>query len=125
MTKVHQRPNMATPSEASSFVDEFDRLEQGREERLRVLDAEFKAKKRAIQKDVDDDQKTILEDAKNQGVNKGVTRMLPPRRSPPAASRLNWTLGMRTGKASSRPSFPRPQTASGLSSPLIQPRISK
>ncbi|PWJ93570.1 hypothetical protein C8D77_101249 [Mesorhizobium loti] len=76
MTKVHERPNRASPSEAGSFVEEFDRLEQEREEKLRVLDAEFKVKKRAIQKATDADQKEILGDAKKHGVNKGVIRAI-------------------------------------------------
>ncbi|MER8616010.1 hypothetical protein NKG99_04015 [Mesorhizobium sp. M1409] len=76
MTKVHERPNRASPSEAGSFVEEFDRLEQEREEKLRVLDAEFKVKKRAIQKSTDADQKEILSDAKKHGVNKGVIRAI-------------------------------------------------
>lgn len=76
MTAIHERPNRATPSEAASFIEEFDRLEQDREEKLRVLDAEFKAKKRAIQKIANDDQKSILEDAKKQGVGKGIVRAI-------------------------------------------------
>ncbi len=76
MTKVHERPNRASPSEAGSFVEEFDRLEQEREEKLRVLDAEFKVKKRAIQKATDADQKEIMSDAKKHGVNKGVIRAI-------------------------------------------------
>lgn len=76
MTKVHERPNRASPSEAGSFVEEFDRIEQDREEKLRVLDAEFKVKKRAIQKAANEDQKEILEDAKKHGVNKGVIRAI-------------------------------------------------
>ncbi|CAH2399148.1 hypothetical protein [Mesorhizobium ventifaucium] len=76
MTKVHERPNRASPSEAGSFVEEFDRLEQDREEKIRALDAEFKVKKRAIQKAINDDQKEILEDAKKHGVNKGVIRAI-------------------------------------------------
>lgn len=76
MTKVHERPNRASPSEAGSFVEEFDRLEQEREEKLRVLEAEFKVKKRAIQKATDTEQKEILGDAKKHGVNKGVIRAI-------------------------------------------------
>ncbi|TJV51124.1 MAG: hypothetical protein E5Y01_16175 [Mesorhizobium sp.] len=76
MTKIHERPNLPTPSEAGSFVEEIDRMEQEREERLRVLDADYKVKKRAIQKEIDEGQKEILEDAKNQGVTKGVIRAL-------------------------------------------------
>lgn len=76
MTTIHERPNRASPSEAGSFVEEFDRLEQDREEKIRALDAEFKVKKRAIQKSISDDQKEILEDAKKHGVNKGVIRAI-------------------------------------------------
>lgn len=76
MTTIHERPNRASPSEAGSFVEEFDRLEQDREEKIRALDAEFKVKKRAIQKAINDDQKEILEDAKKHGVNKGVIRAI-------------------------------------------------
>ena len=76
MAKIHERPNRATPSEAASFIEEFDRIEQDREEKLRLLDVDFKAKKRAIQKAANDDQKSILEDAKKQGVNKGVVRAI-------------------------------------------------
>jgi hypothetical protein len=76
MTAIHERPNRATPSEAASFIEEFDRIEQDREEKLRVLDAEFKAKKRVIQKVANDDQKSILEDAKKQGVGKGIVRAI-------------------------------------------------
>ncbi|TJU73578.1 MAG: hypothetical protein E5Y15_32715 [Mesorhizobium sp.] len=76
MTAIHERPNRASSSEAGSFVEEFDRLEQDREEKIRALDAEFKVKKRAIQKAVNDDQKEILEDAKKHGVNKGVIRAI-------------------------------------------------
>lgn len=76
MTTIHERPNRASPSEAGSFVEEFDRLEQDREAKLAALDAEFKTKKRAIQKAVNEEQKEILEDAKKQGVNKGVIRAI-------------------------------------------------
>jgi len=73
---VHERPNRASAKEAASFVEEFDRLEQVREEKLRLLEADFKTKKRAIQKEVDGDQAVLLADAKKQGVNKGVIRAL-------------------------------------------------
>lgn len=76
MSAIHERPNRASPSEAASFVEEFDRLEQVREEKLRLIEAELKAKKRAIQKEVNDDQKVLLDDAKKQGVNKGIIRAL-------------------------------------------------
>ncbi len=76
MTAIHERPNRASPSEAGSFVEEFDRLEQLREEKLRQLDAKFKADKRAINKGINEDQKGILEDGKKQGVNKGVIRAI-------------------------------------------------
>lgn len=76
MTAIHERPNRASPSEAGSFVEEFDRLEQLREEKLRQLDAKFKAEKRAINKGINEDQKGVLEDGKKQGVNKGVIRAI-------------------------------------------------
>lgn len=76
MAKVHERPNRASPSEAASYVEEFDRLEQVREEKLRVLDAEFKQKKRAINKEINADQKGQLDDAKKQGINKGIIQTL-------------------------------------------------
>lgn len=76
MAKVHERPNRASPSEAASYVEEFDRLEQQREEKLRVLDAEFKQKKRAINKEINADQKSQLDDAKKQGINKGIIQTL-------------------------------------------------
>lgn len=76
MTKIHERPNRASPSEAGSFVEEFDRLEQDRETKLAALDAEFKAKKRAINKEINEDQQEILADGKKQGVNKGVIRAI-------------------------------------------------
>lgn len=74
--RVHERPNRASAKEAASFVEEFDRLEQVREEKLRQLDADFKVKKRAIQKEVNTDQKVLLDDAKKQGVNKGIIRAI-------------------------------------------------
>jgi hypothetical protein len=73
---IESGANRATASEAASFVDEFDRLERDREEQLRKLDAEFKAKKRAINSKVNEDQRSILTDAKKVGVNKGVIRAL-------------------------------------------------
>lgn len=76
MTAIHERPNRASPSEAGSFVEEADRHEQDRENRLSALDAEFKAKKRAINKEINESLKEIFEDAKKQGVNKGVVRAI-------------------------------------------------
>jgi hypothetical protein len=76
MARVLEGRNRATASEAASFVDEFDRLEQERERKLDELDAEFKAKKRAINSKVNADQKSLLTDAKKVGVKKGVIRSL-------------------------------------------------
>lgn len=73
---VHQRPNRASPSEAGSFVDEYDRLEQDRESRLAQIDADFKQKKRDLNKSVNGDQKAILAEAKKQGVTKAVVRAI-------------------------------------------------
>lgn len=74
--KVHERQNSATPSEAASFVEEYDRIEQSREVKLAELDAEFKKKKRDINKAVNADQKAILEDAKKVGVKKNIIRAI-------------------------------------------------
>lgn len=76
MARILEGKNRATESEAASFVDEFDRLEREREEKLRELEADFKAKKRAINAKVNEDQKSILTDAKKVGVPKGVIRAL-------------------------------------------------
>lgn len=76
MARVLEGRNRATADEAASFVDEFDRLEQERERKLDELDAEFKAKKRAINAKVNADQKSLLTDAKKVGVNKGVIRAI-------------------------------------------------
>ena len=76
MARVLEGRNRATATEAASFVEEFDRLEQVREVKLAELDAEFKKKKRDINKGINADQKGILEDAKKMGVKKGVIRAL-------------------------------------------------
>ncbi|MBN9073988.1 MAG: hypothetical protein J0H34_20800 [Rhizobiales bacterium] len=76
MARVLEGRNRATADEAASFVDEFDRLEQERERKLDEIDAEFKAKKRAINSKINADQKSILTDAKKVGVKKGVIRAL-------------------------------------------------
>ena len=76
MARILEGANRATDSEAASFVDEFDRLEREREDELRNLEADFKAKKRAINAKVNEDQKSILTDAKKVGVKKGVIRAL-------------------------------------------------
>lgn len=76
MARILEGRNRATEAEAASFVDEFDRLEREREEKLRQLDAEFKTKKRAINTKVNEDQKSLLTDAKKVGVAKGVIRAL-------------------------------------------------
>lgn len=76
MARVLEGRNRATASEAASYVEEFDRLEQVREVRLAELDAEFKKKKREVNKGINNDQKAILDDAKKVGVKKGVIRAL-------------------------------------------------
>lgn len=76
MARVIEGRNRATADEAASFVDEFDRLEQERERKIDEIDAEFKAKKRAINSKINADQKGILTDAKKVGVKKGVIRAL-------------------------------------------------
>ncbi len=72
MTRIHEGANRATESEAASFAEEIDRMEQDRENRLAQLDAEFKQKKRALNKSVSSDQKAIYSDAKKVGVKKAV-----------------------------------------------------
>jgi len=72
MPKVHEGANRATESEAASFADELDRMEQDRENRLAQLDADYKQKKRALNKSVNSDQAAIYADAKKVGVKKGV-----------------------------------------------------
>ncbi len=76
MAKIHEGRNRATAAEAASFVEEFDRLEQVREVKLAALDAEFKQKKRDVNKGINADQKGVLDDAKKMGVKKGVIRAL-------------------------------------------------
>lgn len=76
MARVLEGRNRANAKEAASFVEEFDRLEQVRETKLVELDAEFKKKKRDINKGINADQKAILDDAKKVGVKKGVIRAL-------------------------------------------------
>jgi len=72
MPKVHEGANRATESEAASFADELDRMEQDRENRLAQIDAEFKRKKRDLNKSINSDQAAIYADAKKVGVKKGV-----------------------------------------------------
>lgn len=68
--------NRASPDEAASFVQEYDRLEQVFEVKAAELDAEFKQKKRSLRKATSSEQAAILADAKKQGVKKGVIRAL-------------------------------------------------
>lgn len=76
MARVLEGRNRASAKEAASFVEEFDRLEQQREAKLAELDAEFKAKKRDLNKGINAEQKGLLADAKKMGVKKGVIRAL-------------------------------------------------
>lgn len=76
MPTIREGANRASPSEAASYVEEYDRMEQDRENRLAQLDAEFKQKKRDLNKSIDADQKAILEEAKRFGVKKGVIRAI-------------------------------------------------
>lgn len=68
--------NSATPAQAASWVAEINRLEIQREEKLAALDAEFKQKKREINKTINADQAAQMDDAKSQGVAKGVIRAM-------------------------------------------------
>ena len=89
--------NSATPAQAASFVAEINRLEIQREERLAELDAEFKAKKREVNKWINDDQGSIFDDAKSQGVAKGVIRaMIAEQKDLRKARRIQERAGERT-----------------------------
>ncbi|WP_378952182.1 hypothetical protein [Mesorhizobium sp. ANAO-SY3R2] len=74
--QVHERQNSATPSEAASYVEECDRLEQERERLLDELDAAFKKKKRELNKRINDEVASQLEDAKKVGVKKAIIRAI-------------------------------------------------
>lgn len=76
MARVLEGRNRATADEAASFVSELDRIEQNREVKLAELDAEFKKRKRDLNKQFDGDQAGIYEDAKKQGVAKGTLRAI-------------------------------------------------
>lgn len=68
--------NRASPEEAASFVAELDRIEQTREVKLADLDAEFRKRKRDLNKSFDGEQAGIYADAKKQGVAKGTLRAI-------------------------------------------------
>ncbi len=76
MAVIREGRNRATADEAASFVAELDRIEQKREVKLDELDAEFKKRKRDLNKQFDGDQAGIYEDAKKQGVAKGTLRAI-------------------------------------------------
>jgi len=76
VVKILEGRNRATPSEAASFVEEFDRFEQERERKLAEIDAEFKKQKRALNKEINSEQKSLCEDAKKVGVKKGIIRAI-------------------------------------------------
>lgn len=76
MAEIREGANRASPSEAASYVEEWDRIEQDKENRLDQLDAEYKEKKRTLVKSASGDQKAILEEAKRVGVKKGVVRAI-------------------------------------------------
>lgn len=76
MARILEGRNRATPEEAASFAAEIDRIEQQREVKLAELDAEFKKRKRDLNKQLDGEQAGIYEDAKGQGVAKGTLRAI-------------------------------------------------
>lgn len=76
MARILEGRNRATAEEAASFVAELDRIEQEREVKLAELDAEFKKRKRDLNKQFDGDQVGIYDDAKKQGVAKGTLRAI-------------------------------------------------
>ena len=76
MARVLEGRNRASADEAASFASEIDRIEQQREVKLAELDAEFKKRKRDLNKQLDGDQAAIYQDAKGQGVAKGTLRAI-------------------------------------------------
>lgn len=77
MAKVHEnKSNAASDEEASTFVEEMDRIEQDRENRLHQIDVEFKAKKRAVNQSANAEIKAQLEDAKKVGLSKGTLKLI-------------------------------------------------
>lgn len=76
MTRILEGKNRPSPKEAASFVEELDRLEQEREVKLAELDAEFKRKKRELNKGYDNDQGAMFDDAKKQGVAKTILKAI-------------------------------------------------
>ncbi len=72
MPKVHEGANRATAAEASSFVEECDRLEQERERKLDEMTVAFKAAKLALNQNVNALQAVQLDDAKKVGIKKTI-----------------------------------------------------
>lgn len=68
--------NVASNEEASTFVEEMDRIEQDRENRLHQIDVEFKAKKLAVNQSANAEIKAQLEDAKKVGLAKGTLKLI-------------------------------------------------
>lgn len=76
MAKIHAGANRASEKEAASFAAELNRMEEDRENRIAQIDAEFKRKKRDLNKSVNADQTAIYADAKKVGVKKAVLRAI-------------------------------------------------
>lgn len=76
MAKIHQGSNTATDAEAASFVEEMNRIEEDRENRLHQIDVEFKAKKLAVNQSANAEIKAQLEDAKKVGLAKGTLKLI-------------------------------------------------
>ncbi|RUV07967.1 hypothetical protein EOA79_02440 [Mesorhizobium sp. M1A.F.Ca.IN.020.03.2.1] len=76
MAKIHAGSNTATDQEASSFVQEMNRIEEDRENRLHQIDVEFKAKKLAVNQSANAEIKAQLEDAKKVGLAKGTLKLI-------------------------------------------------
>lgn len=68
MTRILEGKNRATPSEAASFVDQYEALEK----ELASERGSFMAKCKAIR----DRQKELLDDAKSQGVAKKLVKSI-------------------------------------------------
>jgi len=70
------RPNRASSSEAASYVDKYDQLNQQMEKECSEIDAEMKRKKREVVKKYTDEQQGVLSDGKKNGVKKTLIRAL-------------------------------------------------
>lgn len=77
MAKIHSAgSNTATDAEAATYVEEMNRIEEDRENRLHQIDVEFKAKKLAVNQSANAEIKAQFEDAKKVGLAKGTLKLI-------------------------------------------------